>query len=429
MKVAFCTLGCKVNQYDTQAMRELFEDAGYTCVDFEEPADVYVVNTCAVTQTGEKKSRQMISRAHGQNPEAAIIVAGCYAQRAAAEILQLPGVRATVGIKDRAKIVALAASLQDMDAHVDLVGDLQTAHSFESLTASREGRTRAHLKIQEGCDRFCSYCIIPYVRGPIRSRPLEEIRAELAKLAAAGYLEVVLTGIHLMSYGRDLGDNTNLLDAIAQAEGIKGIRRIRLGSLEPQMLDDAFIAALAANPRICHHFHLSMQSGSRAVLARMNRRYTPEDYLDCVHRLRAAMPGCAITTDVIAGFPGESEEEHAETMAFVEAVGFSRLHVFPYSRREGTKAYSMPGQLPRSVKAARASALIALGKRMEAYYLESFPGKTVEVLFEERAGCTLQGYTDSYAQVWVESDDDSLCGGIPNVMITGAADGHLVGII
>ena len=333
MKAAFCTLGCKVNQYDTEAMRELFEKAGYETVDFSEPADVYLINTCTVTQTGDKKSRQMISRAHALSPNAKIVVAGCYAQRAPEEVLALPGVNLVIGTKERARVVELVEKLaQDKQ---DAVSDLRTERTFEPLTASHEGRTRAQLKIQEGCDRFCTYCIIPYARGPIRSRPLQDVRCELEKLAAAGYHEVVLTGIHLMSYGRDLGDGVTLIDAIAQAEGLSQIRRIRLGSLEPQLLSETFVRALAENPRVCHQFHLSLQSGSAGVLKRMNRRYTPEEYAECVHRLRSAMPGCAITTDIIVGFPGETEEEFEETLAFARQVSLARIHVFPYSRRAG----------------------------------------------------------------------------------------------
>ena len=415
MKAAFCTLGCKVNQYDTEAMRELFENAGYETVDFSEPADVYVVNTCTVTQTGDKKSRQMISRAHALSPAAKIVVAGCYAQRAPEEVLALPGVSLVIGTKDRAHVVELVEALRQ--EKTTAVSDLRTERVFEPLTASREGRTRAHLKIQEGCDRFCTYCIIPYARGPIRSRPLSDVRAELQKLAEAGFREVVLTGIHLMSYGRDLEADITLLDAIAQADDIAGIRRIRLGSLEPQMLSEKFISAIAGNPKICRQFHLSLQSGSAGVLARMKRRYTPEEYAECVRRLRTAMPECAITTDIIVGFPGETEAEFEETLAFARAVSLARIHVFPYSRREGTKAAEMPGQLSRAVKAERAARLGALAEELASEYAERFVGTEQEVLFEEREGKCLAGHTGTYLRVLAPCADDALCNRFVRVRI------------
>ena len=427
MKAAFCTLGCKVNQYDTEAMRELFEHAGYETVDFSEPADVYVVNTCTVTQTGDKKSRQMISRAHALAPAAKIVVAGCYSQRAPEEVLALPGVSLVIGTKDRARVVELVEGLSgDKTA---AVSDIRTERAFEPLTASHEGRTRAHLKIQEGCDRFCTYCIIPYARGPIRSRPVAEVRAELQKLAAAGYREVVLTGIHLMSYGKDLPEAPTLLDAIAQADGIPEIRRIRLGSLEPQLLSDAFVRALAENPKVCRQFHLSLQSGSAGVLRRMRRRSTPEEYADCVRRLRAAMPECAITTDIIVGFPGETEAEFQETLAFARSVSLARIHVFPYSRREGTKAAEMPGQLSRAAKAERAARLGALAAELAEAYAVRFVGTEQEVLFEEREGECLAGHTGTYLRVLAPAADDTFCNRFARVRILSSKDGALRGTI
>lgn len=399
-RVAFYTLGCKVNQFDTEAMRELFMQAGYETVDFAEVADVYLVNTCTVTATGDQKSRQMIARAHAKNPQAAIVVAGCYAQRAPEEISKLPGVRLLVGAKDRSRVVELTEALGRTQAPVSAVGPLAREHAFEALDAVREGRTRAQLKIQEGCDRYCTYCIIPYVRGPLRSRPLSDIRRQLLRLAENGYQEVVFTGIHLMSYGKDLGGGADLMAAIAQGEDIPGLRRIRLGSLEPQLLSEGFVRALAQNPKICRQFHLSLQSGSAPVLKRMARRYTPEEYAACVASLRAAMPACAITTDVIVGFPGETGAEFQETMAFVERMRLSKVHVFPYSRREGTPAAAFPGQLPKAVKAQRARELAALSRRLEEAYIQGFVGTRQEVLFEEAQAGGLAGYTDTYVRVW-----------------------------
>jgi threonylcarbamoyladenosine tRNA methylthiotransferase MtaB len=425
VKAAYCTLGCKVNQYDTQAMRELMENAGYDTVDFEEEADVYIVNTCTVTATGDKKSRQMISRAHGRNPDAKIVVAGCYSQRSPEEVLALPGVSLVIGSKDRANIVGLLANLHE--GRLNAVGSLMGEHEFEELVATREGRTRAHLKIQEGCDRYCTYCIIPYARGPLRSRTPENIRKNLLLLAEHGYKEVVMTGIHLMSYGKDMDWKVDLTDAIAQADGIDEIQRIRLGSLEPQLLTEKFVSALSSNPKICRQFHLSMQSGSDGVLKRMNRRYDTAVYERCVEMLREAMPGCAITTDVIAGFPGESEREFQETKEFIRRIKLARIHVFPYSRREGTAAYSMPNQIPNAEKSRRAGELIHIGAELEREYLQSFLGTVQEVLLEEPEQGLMSGYTDTYARVSVKGADEGMAGQMVKVLIKEAAEDRLLG--
>lgn len=428
MRIAYATLGCKVNQYDTQAMRELLENAGHTSVAFDEPADVYVINTCAVTQTGEKKSRQMISRAHALSPDAKIVVAGCYAQRAAKEVLLLPGVALAIGTKDRSSIVSLVEML-DKEKAINAVGSLRQEKAFEEMSVTREGRTRAHIKIQEGCDRYCTYCIIPYTRGPLRSRALADIRKQMELLAAAGYQEIVLTGIHLMSYGKDLPEDVTLLHAIKQAEGLDTIRRIRLGSLEPQLLDEAYVKELAGNDKVCKQFHLSLQSGSASVLRRMNRRYTPDVYRACVRLLRQAMPDCAITTDIIVGFPGETEREFRETMDFAAEIGFARIHVFPYSRREGTPASAMEGQLPRSEKAKRASALIALGEDMEKAYAARLIGSVRDVLFEDCVQGEWQGYTDTYVHVRVSGEKEDLAGRMIPVFITGLQEKHVTGVL
>ncbi|MDR0840188.1 MAG: tRNA (N(6)-L-threonylcarbamoyladenosine(37)-C(2))-methylthiotransferase MtaB [Christensenellaceae bacterium] len=429
MKIAFCTLGCKVNQYDTQAMRELFEQAGYEVAEFDETADIYLINTCTVTATGDKKSRQMVARAHAKNPNAKVIVAGCYSQRAPQEVCRLPGVNLVIGTKDRKKIVELVEGLREGGAAVSAVGELRGETAFETLSATRENRTRAQLKIQEGCDRYCAYCIIPYARGPLRSRAPQDIHCEIERLAAGGYCEVVLTGIHLMSYGKDLGDGIDLLSAIAQAESVPGIRRIRLSSLEPQLLSNEFVQTLAGSPKVCRQFHLSLQSGSPTVLRRMNRRYTPEEYAQCVQALRKAMPGCAITTDVIVGFPGESEAEFEETLEFVRRMELARIHVFPYSRREGTAAYAMAGQLPRAVKAARAKRLIEAAAALEQAYVASLVGTRQAVLLEEMEEGCAAGYTDTYVRVRVPNGGERLLGGIVPVVIQQAQGAHLLGNI
>ena len=422
--VAFHTLGCKVNQYDTQAMRERFEQAGYRTVGFEEEADVYVVNTCTVTGTGDKKSMQIIRRCHRQNPLAAIVVTGCLAQRAA-DSLTLPGVRLVLGTQRRGEVVELLEQALAQDCALIAVESLRRA-PFEHLTVhAHEGHTRATMKIQEGCDRWCTYCIIPSVRGPIRSRPLDEIREEAQSLADAGFAEAVLTGIHLTSYGRDLQDGTTLLDAIRAVHEVEGIRRIRLGSLEPVIVTPEFVAGIAALPKVCHQFHLALQSGSDTVLARMHRRYTSGAFLAACDLLRSAFDDCALTTDVMTGFPGETREEFEQTKETCRRAGFSRMHVFPYSEREGTKAAQMSGSVPRHVREERARELIALGRDLERTALAARVGKTEDVLIEELDGQGHgAGYTGGYMRVHVPGTKE---GTIVRVRVTGVLGDELEG--
>ena len=424
--VAFHTLGCKVNQYDTQAMRERFEEAGFRTVDFEDRADVYVVNTCTVTGTGDKKSMQTIRRCHRNNPDAAIVVTGCLAQRAADE-LKLPGVRLVLGTQRRGEVVQLLAQALEQDCALIAVETLRQA-PFEHLTVhAHEGHTRATMKIQEGCDRWCTYCIIPSVRGPIRSRPLDEIRVEAQSLAAAGFKEVVLTGIHLTSYGREQHGAITLLDAIRAVHEVEGIERIRLGSLEPVIVTEAFVQGIAAMPKVCHQFHLALQSGSDTVLARMRRRYTSGEFLAACAMLRGAFEDCALTTDVMTGFPGETEEEFAQTVDTCQRAGFARMHVFPYSEREGTKAAAMAGSVPRHIREERARQLIAVGKELERAALEGHIGKTDEVLIEEiDAQGRGTGYTGGYMRVHVQGAQP---GEIVRVRITGIENEELSGEI
>lgn len=396
--VAFCTLGCKVNQYDSQAMLELFERAGYVAAPFEAAADVYVINTCTVTGTGDKKSRQMIRRALRWGPDAAVVVTGCLAQRAA-EALVMEGVTLVLGTQRRTEVVTLLNQALAQGKPLVAVAPLAKA-AFEPLTVRRsEGRTRATLKIQEGCQNHCTYCIIPSVRGPVRSRPLPEIRAEAERLAAEGFAEIVVTGIHLSSYGKDFSDGAGLLDALGQMAAVDGVRRIRLGSLEPGIVTPAFAEGLDRLEKICPQFMLALQSGSDAVLARMGRRYTTAQYAQAVRTLRAMFPHAALTTDVLTGFPGETDAEASETLAFLSQMAFARIHVFPYSRREGTRAAAMHGQIPKAVKAERAAALLALGEKLERAYLHTWIGETAEVLFEESAPEGAAGYTPEYVRV------------------------------
>ena len=398
--VAFHTLGCKVNQYDTQAMLELFRASGYTVVPFHEAADVYVLNTCTVTGTGDKKSMQITRRLRREHPDSHIILCGCLAQRKGEALLET-GARLILGTQRRGEVVTLLEKAVREDIQLCAVDTLTTATPFENLTITdQEEHTRATLKIQEGCNNHCTYCIIPSVRGPIRSRPLADIAAEAARLAQAGFRELVLTGIHLSSYGKDLADGSTLLDAIQAVQDTEGILRIRLGSLEPTIATAEFSARLAQMDKVCPQFHLALQSGSDTVLARMARRYNTRMYLDAVDNLRAAFPHAAFTTDVLTGFPGETEEEYQQTRRFIETVGYAKIHVFPYSQREGTKAAIMPNQLPNALKDQRARELIALGDTTAHAYQESWLGHTSPVLLEEQnAEGNWLGYTPEYIQV------------------------------
>lgn len=403
MRVAFTTLGCKVNHYETEAMRELFARAGWDIAGFSEAADVYVVNTCTVTQTGDAKSRRMIARAHRLNPAALVVAVGCYAQVAPETLAALEGVGLVLGTSGRKDIVRHVNEALQRNAVQTEVRPLAELREFEPLSAVRDSHTRATLKIQDGCVNFCSYCIIPYARGPLRSRPLDAISREVRILANEGYQEIVLTGIHLASYGRDLGGIT-LLDAIAHASAEPGVKRIRLGSLEPLFVDETVAKALADNPKICRQFHLSLQSGSDAVLKRMNRRYTSGQYLHAVGLLRQYMPDCAVTTDVIAGFCGETDAEHRETLAFCKQASFARMHVFPFSVRKGTKAAAMPGQLPKAVKEARATELITLGKHLTQLFLAEQTGSVAEVLAESGGA----GYSGNYIRVLTDAPEGEI---------------------
>ena len=395
--IAVHTLGCKVNQYDSEAMLESFEKAGYESVPFDQDADVYLVNTCTVTGTGDQKSLKLIRRLNREHPDAGIIVAGCLAQRDA-EKVALPGVKLIVGVQRRSEVVALYQEAVRRGALIDAIAPLKDA-PFETLFVSRhEGKTRATMKIQEGCDRYCAYCVIPYVRGPVRSMPLPAVRAEAARLAGAGYREIVVTGIHLASYGR--GEGATLLEALRAVAEPEGVKRIRLGSLEPLIVTPEFVEGIAAESKVCRHFHLSMQSGSAGVLRRMHRRYTPEEYLRAVERLREAFPDCAITTDVLTGFPGETDAEAQETVDFVRQVAFARIHVFPYSPRAGTLAAAMPDPVDDAKKQWRTNELLKIGNQLEIAYVQKLTGTTQEVLFERQLeGGWAEGLTGQYVRV------------------------------
>lgn len=415
MKIACYTLGCKVNQYDTQAMMESFERAGYERAEFSERADVYLINTCTVTKSGDDKSLKAIRRVAREHPDAAIIVAGCLAQRDVSRV-KLPGVRLILGTAHRAQAAELFERAMSEGICVSATGDLGGA--FEPLAVSRhEGRTRATIKIQEGCDRFCSYCIVPYVRGPVRSMPLLEVVMEARRLSEAGYREIVLTGIHLMSYGR--GEGLHVEDAALAVSRVSGIDRIRLGSLSPEEVTEKFARALSESGKVCPQFHLSLQSGSDSVLRRMNRRYTKAEYLKAAGTLREYFPGLALTTDVIVGFPGETREEFKETLTFCEEAAFARIHVFPYSRREGTGAFDLPGQVDKAEKDKRVSELIALGNKLEKVFVNRLVGTRQFVLFESHAPDGLcEGYTGSFVRVRARAE----AGALDKVLITRTED-------
>ena len=423
---ALHNLGCKVNAYETEAMQQILEDAGYQIVDFGDKADVYVINTCSVTNVADKKSRQMLHRAKAKNPEAVVVAAGCYVQAAAERLEENTGGDLII-VNNKKKDLAVFLENyfeQKRGEKGSYVIDIAHTGEYEDLHINRiSDHTRAFIKIQDGCNQFCSYCIIPYTRGRIRSREIADIEKEVKALAGKGYREIVLTGIHLSSYGKDLREETNLLDAVRLVHGIEGVERIRLGSLEPRFVTREFAQALKEMPKVCPHFHLSLQSGCEATLKRMNRHYTPEEYLEGCRILREVFENPAITTDVIVGFPGETEEEFEETREFLKKVHFYEMHIFKYSRRAGTRADRMPDQVPESVKTARSEALLEMERQMSLEYRKSFLGKKCEVLLEEPEVIGgkryVTGHTREYVRIAVENGcRGEIVTGIPEKMLT-----------
>ncbi len=406
-KVGFCTLGCKVNQYETEAMGELFEKSGFIIADFNDICDIYVINTCTVTGTGDKKSRQMIRRAKKLNENAVICVVGCYSQVSPDDVKNIPGVNIVLGTKDRIKIVDMVEEYLANNQNVSAVEDIMKMRSYENISLENmSGKTRAFVKIEDGCTEFCSYCIIPYARGPVRSRAIDDIVTEVTSLSEKGFSEIVLTGIHLASYGRDLKTVT-LLDAIKAVCDIDGIKRVRLGSVEPRLLTEEFISEIAKLPKVCDHFHISLQSGCDETLMRMNRKYLAVEYRNSVKLLRKYYDNPSITTDIIAGFPGETEEEFNTTLEFLKEIAFAEAHIFPYSNRKGTKADTMPNQVPKHIREERARLLITEAKKCGADYLKAFIGKKVNVLFEREIDVGIyEGTTSNYIKVHVKSDTD-----------------------
>lgn len=419
-RIAFTTLGCKVNLYDSEAMAELFAEKGYEIVDFEDVADIYVINTCTVTNFGDKKSRQMIRRARRQNKNSIIVATGCYAQVAPQTVADIEGINIVIGTKDRGKVVEIVENYRAEKGVLNAVTDIKGEKEFERLKVSNlKDRTRAYIKIQEGCNRYCTYCIIPYARGPVRSRKPEDVIDEVKTLAKNGFKEVVLTGIHVASYGLDL-ENTTLADIIEQVHSVEGIERIRFSSMEPKAVDDEFVARMAKLPKVCEHYHLSLQSGSDTTLKKMNRRYTAEEYAAACERLRKAFPDVAITTDIIVGFPTETDENFNESYEFAEKVRLSKIHVFPYSPKTGTPAAKIRPQIAPDVKNERSHKMLELSTRLNKEFMSRYIGGNMEVLFERLEGDYYEGHTRNYIKVLCKSDSD-LTNQLVNVKLTDIA--------
>ena len=418
MKAALHNLGCKVNAYETEAMQQILEEAGYEIVPFSEYADVYVINTCSVTNMADRKSRQMLHRAKKQNPDAIVVGAGCYVQTKEAQALVDESIDIVIGNNKKHELVPLLREYEASHRKMACVADINhEKQAYEELSLSRTAEhTRAFIKVQDGCNQFCTYCIIPFARGRVRSRELPDVLQEIRTLAKSGYREVVLTGIHLSSYGVDNGES--LLHLIEAVHELEGIERIRLGSLEPRIVTDAFAKRLSELPKICPHFHLSLQSGCDTVLSRMNRRYDTAEYEVGCALLRRYFEHPAITTDVIVGFPGETDEEFETTERYLERIHFYEMHIFQYSRREGTKAAAMPDQVPEAVKKERSEKLLALGHRMSEEFRRYYLGRQVTALLEEEflydGKRYYTGYTKEYVKVAVETEKD-----LSNTFVTG----------
>lgn len=424
-KAALHNLGCKVNAYETEAMQHLLEEAGYEIVPFTQKADVYVINTCSVTNMADRKSRQMLHKAKKNNPDSIVVAAGCYVQTSEKEVLNDLSVDIVIGNDRKHDLVRLLEEYS-LDSVNDTVDDINDGkHDFEELFIDQtKEHTRAFIKVQDGCNQFCSYCIIPYARGRVRSRRFENVIAEVERLAANGFKEVVLTGIHLSSYGVDFEEATGFLELIQAVNAVKGIERIRLGSLEPKIVTEHFASELSKLDKICPHFHLSLQSGCDATLKRMNRKYTTKEYERGCELLRKYFVHPAITTDVIVGFPGETEEEFEQTEAYLEHIHFYEMHIFKYSKRKGTRAAVMPDQIDEQIKAVRSEKLIALGHDMSKEFRKFYIGKNEEVLFEEKAVIGdkeyFVGYTKEYVKVAKKTDEN-----LENQIVSGRISGML----
>ena len=427
-KVAFCSLGCKVNQYETNAMAQKFVANGYKIVEFDEYADVYIVNTCTVTNIADRKSRQMLRRAKEINKDATLVACGCYAQVAKEELKKIPEIDLIIGNNEKNDIISIIENHIAQKGTEDIVSDVMYKLDYVELgTTTYTEKTRAVIKIQDGCDRFCSYCLIPYARGHIRSRKIENVIEEIKKVVEEGINEVVITGIHIASYGRDFkGENIGLIDLLEEINKIKGLHRIRLGSIEPTIITEEFVKRLSKLDKICDHFHLSLQSGCTETLKRMNRRYTTEEFKEIVRLLRNAYKDVNLTTDIIVGFPGETDEEFNKTYQFLKEIKFYKMHVFKYSPRKGTKAAVMPNQISGDIKEKRSRELLELSNENELEYNQKYTGNEVEVLFEEEKEKIYKGHTQNYILVYCQTDK-KIDNKIEKVICKKAEQDHIFG--
>lgn len=428
-KVAFYTLGCKVNQYETNAMIERFIKKNYEIVDFEELSDIYVINTCTVTNMSDRKSRQIIRRVKQINPNSILVVTGCYAQVASRELEKIEEIDLIVGNTEKKDIVNIVENYKKDISSKHEISDINNQKEFVDFgTTTYTEKTRAVIKVQDGCNNFCSYCIIPYAKGRVRSRKLESVIDEIKSIAQKGIQEVVITGIHVASYGLDFKDeNIRLIDLLEEINKVEGIKRIRLGSLEPNIITDEFVQRLKNVDKICDHFHLSLQSGCTETLKRMNRKYTTEDFEKVVERLRNAFPNVALTTDIIVGFPDETDEEFNTTYEYLKKIKFYKMHVFKYSQRKGTRAAVMPNQIDGNIKEERSHKLIELSNRNEEEFLDRYIGKEVYVLFEQEEGEYIKGHTSNY--LVVKAKGKELENKMLRVKITSREGDELIGKI
>lgn len=430
MKVALYTLGCRVNSYESEAMAEQFIKEGYEVVDFSEFADVYVINTCTVTNMGDKKSRQMIGRARRLNPEAIIAVVGCYSQIASDEVASIEGVDVVLGSRNKGEVVYWVNRTREEKKQVIEVNDVLRNKKFEELSINEyQDKTRAFLKIQDGCNKFCTYCLIPFARGAVCSKDPEQILKEVNELSKNGFKEIILSGVHTASYGVDIQGDWNLVRILEEIDKIEGIERIRIGSIDPTFFTEGVIERICGLKKLCPHFHLSLQSGCDATLRRMNRKYTAAEYKEVCDNLRKYMTDVSITTDVIVGFPGESVGEFEETFKFLSDIKLSKMHIFKYSKRAGTKAADMPFQVDGNLKEERSKALIELNHRNEVEFMEGFIGRTMSVLYEEKVSGSdnsYVGYTENYLKVITESSEDISGKIVPTKVVAVEAE-HMLG--
>ncbi len=432
-KVAFVSLGCKVNQYETNAMSQEFVEKGYEVVDFNDIADIYIVNTCTVTNVADRKSRQMLRRVKENNPDSVLVACGCYAQVGRDELEKIEDIDLIIGNNEKKDIVEIIEEYKNAindigieNVHNSIISDVMHQKDYvEFGTTTYTEKTRAVVKIQDGCDRFCSYCIIPFARGRVRSRKIENIIAEVEQIVDNGIQEVVITGIHIASYGKDFNYEITLIDLLEELNKIEGLKRIRLGSIEPTIITEEFVNRLSKLEKICDHFHLSLQSGCDETLKRMNRRYTTQEFKTGTELLREKFSEASLTTDIIVGFPGETEAEFNTTYEFLKDIAFYKMHIFKYSQRKGTKAAVMPNQVDGSIKELRSKKLIELSDENEEKYNSKYIGKTVEVLLEEKDGDFYKGHTKNYIEVWVKGEN--LENKIVNVNIEESTEKKLIG--